>query len=97
MLVGLALFAIGAMRAGTGARTHAPQRPVDGAVARRPVPHRRPRPLRRRLENILPNWVDIAVVIAFSLAIFYWAVALTLSKDRAAAAVAKDARQIDYA
>ena len=46
--------------------------------------------------NILPNWVDIAVVIVFALAIFYWAVSLALNEEATAAAVAKDAQQIDY-
>src|SRR2546430_2386364 len=46
--------------------------------------------------NLLPNWVDIVVVIVFSLVIFYWAVRLTLTKEGTAAAVAKDAQQIDY-
>jgi hypothetical protein len=46
--------------------------------------------------SILPNWVDIAVVIVFALAIFYWAVSLTLTKVETAAAIAKDAQQIDY-
>jgi hypothetical protein len=40
--------------------------------------------------------VDVAVVIVFSLAIFYWAVSLTLNEREAAAAVAKDALQINY-
>jgi hypothetical protein len=35
--------------------------------------------------NVLPGWVDIAVVIAFALAIFYWAVSLTQSKEATAA------------
>jgi len=46
--------------------------------------------------NLLPNWVDCGVVIVFGLAIFYWAVRLTLTKEGTAAAVAKDAQQIDY-
>ena len=46
--------------------------------------------------NLLPNWVDIAVVIVFSLMIFYLAVRLTLTKEATAAAVAKDAQQINY-
>jgi hypothetical protein len=46
--------------------------------------------------DILPNWVDIAVVIVFALAIFYWGVSLTLTKEGTAAAVAKDAQQLDY-
>jgi uncharacterized membrane protein len=47
-------------------------------------------------KNVLPNWVDVGVVIAFSLAVFYWATALRLSPERTAAEVAKDAEQIDY-
>ncbi|HEX7723068.1 MAG TPA: APC family permease [Pyrinomonadaceae bacterium] len=47
--------------------------------------------------NILPNWVDLFVVIVFALAIFYWAVNLALTKEAALAAVEKDALQIDYA
>ena len=46
--------------------------------------------------NILPNWVDVAVVIVFALAIFYWAVSLTLTKEGIAVAVAKDAQQLAY-
>lgn len=47
--------------------------------------------------NILPNWVDLFVVIVFALGIFYWAVNLALTKEAAQAAVEKDAPQIDYA
>ena len=46
--------------------------------------------------NILPAWIDILVVVVFSLVIFYWAVALTMSKSETATAVAKDAQQINY-
>jgi len=96
MLVGLALFAVGAWRSRTGAlRTvrnalwigpwlggHL----VIGALGRYGDGSR----------NILPSWVDIGVVIGFSLAIFYWAISLTLSPAGTAAAVAKDVVQIDY-
>lgn len=44
--------------------------------------------------NVLPSWIDIAVVILFSLTVFYWAVSLSLSEKAAAAAVAKDAGQL---
>jgi amino acid transporter len=44
----------------------------------------------------LPEWIDLAVVIAFSLAIFYWAVSLTMPHDRVVAAIAKDREQIEY-
>jgi amino acid transporter len=47
--------------------------------------------------NLLPNWVDIFVVIVFALAIFYWAVNLALTNEASGAAVEKDAQQIDYA
>lgn len=96
MLLGLVLFAIGAKRARTGARRTirnalwvAPWlggHVILGAVGRYGAGAR----------NLLPGWVDLAVVIGFALVIFYWAVSLTLPKDEAAAAVAKDAQQIDY-
>ena len=31
--------------------------------------------------NILPNWIDIAVVVVFSLVIYYWAVAVALPTE----------------
>ena len=96
MAFGLALFAVGAWRSGTGAKhtvRHAiwiapwlGGQVVLGALGRYGDGAR----------NILPNWVDLGVVIAFALAIFYWAVSLTLTRDEAAAEVAKDAQQIDY-
>jgi len=46
--------------------------------------------------NAMPNWVDIGVVVVFSLVIFYWAVATTMSERDTAVAVAKDAHQINY-
>jgi amino acid transporter len=46
--------------------------------------------------NVLPEWVDIAVVIAFSLATFYVALRLTVSAEATARAIAKDAHQIDF-
>ena len=96
MALGLALFVVGAWRSGTGARhtvRHAiwiapwlGGHVVLGALGRYGDSAR----------NILPDWVDIGVVIAFALAIFYWAVSLTLTRDEAAAEIAKDAQQIDY-
>ena len=44
----------------------------------------------------LPEWIDLMVVIAFSLVIFYWAVNTTQTQDMVDAAVAKDAAQLDY-
>jgi len=96
MVVGLALFAVGAWRASTSAQ-HTVRNAVwiapwlggqvlIGALGRYGGGAR----------NILPNWVDVAVVIVFALAIFRWAVSLALNKEGAAAAVAKDRQQIDY-
>ena len=96
MAVGLALFAIGARRSGTGA-THTLRNAIwigpwlgglvlIGALGR----------YGNGARNTLPNWVDIAVVCVFALAIFRWAVHLSLTREEAAAAVAKDATQIDY-
>jgi len=96
MLVGLMLFAIGAWRAGTGAQRTlrnamwmAPWfagQVIIGALGRYGNGSR----------SLLPNWIDVLVVIAFSLVIFYWGVSLALNEQEAAAAVAKDAHQIDY-
>jgi amino acid transporter len=47
-------------------------------------------------EEVLPNWVDLLAVIAFSLAIYYLAVGMTLSAEQSAAAIAKDAQQLDF-
>ena len=96
MGVGLVLFAFGAWRNGTGAQ-HTIRNAfwigpwfggqvLIGWLGRYGNGSR----------NLLPNWVDIVVVIVFALAIFYWAVSLTLTKEGTAAAVAKDAQQIDY-
>jgi len=46
--------------------------------------------------NWLPDWIDLLVVVGFSLAIFYWSTSLAMSKDKVAAAIAKDSAQIDY-
>ena len=96
MAVGLVLFTLGAWRSGTGAQRTirnafwiAPWflgQVVAGFLGRYGAGAR----------NILPNWVDIGVVIVFALAIFYWAVSLTFSREATAAAVAKDALQINY-
>ena len=45
--------------------------------------------------DLLPGWWDIATVAAFSLAIYYLALALALTPAEAAREVAKDARQLD--
>ena len=44
--------------------------------------------------NVLPGWFDIAVVIAFALTIFYWAVSLANTQAQAALAIEQDAGQL---
>ena len=46
--------------------------------------------------NLLPHWIDIAIVIIFALSIFYWAVGVASTKLQAALAVDKDAAQLDH-
>jgi amino acid transporter len=46
--------------------------------------------------EILPDWVDVVVVLAFALAIFRYAVASAMTAAATAAAIAKDAHQINY-
>jgi len=42
----------------------------------------------------LPEWVDLVVVIAFSLAIFYWAVSLAMDSDKVKATVDREAAEL---
>jgi hypothetical protein len=96
MVFGLALFAVGAWRSGTSAQHTARNaiwigpwlggQVIIGALGRYGGGAR----------NILPNWADIAVVIVFALAIFFWGVRLSLNREGVAAAVAQDAQQMDY-
>jgi len=46
--------------------------------------------------NLLPAWIDIAIVIIFALSIFYWAVSVASTNPQAAAAVHKDAAQLHH-
>lgn len=93
MAVGLVLFAIGARRAHTGA-----QRGLKNAIWM--VPWLGGQVLISAFgrygggSNLLPNWIDVLVVIVFSLIIFYWGIALSLTPEGAAAEVAKDAHQL---
>jgi hypothetical protein len=93
MAAGLVLFAIGAIRGNTGA-----MKSIGTAIWIAPwlLGHVVIGYLGRYGggRNILPDWIDLAVVIAFALAIFYWGVGLSLSKSEAAAQVAKDAHQM---
>jgi amino acid transporter len=94
MVAGLVLFAIGAARARTNAmetlRNASWIAPwlgghvVLGALGRYGGG-----------KNVLDPWVDIGVVIAFALGIFYLALHLTLTAEQTRRALAKDAHQID--
>ena len=95
MLVGLAIFAVGAVRQNTGAqrfiKTSLWMGPwlggqvIIGAIGRYGGG-----------KEILPDWVDVAVVVVFSLAMFYWAVSNSLSSEQAEKEVAKDAHQLGF-
>jgi amino acid transporter len=92
--VGLALFTVGAWRTRTGA-----QRTIRNALWIGPWlgGHVLIGMLGRYgngAKDLLPAWVDIAVVIIFALVIFYWAVSLSLSEEESAAAVMKDTEQL---
>jgi amino acid transporter len=47
-------------------------------------------------ESKIPEWWDLATVIAFSLLIFYYAVSLAMSTEKVLAAVAMEERQLSY-
>jgi amino acid transporter len=96
LIVGLIIFGIGAQRAGTETmsmlRSAAWIGPwilgmvVIGVAGR----------YGDGSKSWLPEWIDLLVVILFALVIYYWAVSLTMSRDRVQAAIAKDSHQIDY-
>jgi amino acid transporter len=92
--VGLALFTVGAWRRRTGA-----QRAIRNALWI--VPWLGGHVLIGLLgrygsgaKGVLPGWIDIVVVIIFSLAIFYWAVSLAFTAAQSAAAIIKDTPQL---
>ena len=91
---GLAFFTVGAWRARTGA-----QRTIRNALWIGPwlggqVLIGMLGRYGNGAKSFLPDWVDIAVVIIFSLGIYYWAVSLSLTEDESAAAVMKDTPQL---
>jgi len=45
--------------------------------------------------NVIPDWIDVLVVLVFSLVIFYWSVAQSLTQEQSAKEVAKDAHQLE--
>jgi len=95
LVLGLVIFAVGSTRAGTGALST-----VRNAIWIGPwmLGHLIIGALGRYGggKNVLPDWIDLIIVIIFALAIFRWAVSLSLTRERSAAAVARDAHQIEY-
>jgi amino acid transporter len=93
MAVGLVLFAIGSLRARTrpAIRSAAWIAPwlggqvVLGYLGRYGGGH-----------AYLPSWVDIGVVCAFALAVYYVALHMTLSAQASVDAIGKDAHQLNY-
>jgi len=45
-------------------------------------------------KQILPGWIDLIVVVAFSLAIFHWAISLRLPPAETTEEIGKDAFQL---
>ena len=96
MLVGLGLFAIGAMKQKTGAQDKLRNswwmllwlagHVVIGYLGR----------YGNGIADVLPEWVDIGVVIVFALGIFELALRTTLSSEESAAAIARDAHQLEF-
>ena len=95
MVVGLVLFAIGAVTQGTASK-------INKTCLAWVVPwlggHVLISALGRYGEGyeVLPDWVDLGVVLAFALVVYYVAVRMTLTAEESAAAIAKDASQLDY-
>ena len=44
--------------------------------------------------NVLPDWIDLGVLILFSLGIFYYAVEFSMSKEQVQAALASEDWQL---
>ncbi|WP_235022412.1 APC family permease [Amycolatopsis alkalitolerans] len=44
--------------------------------------------------NALPEWIDLLVVIAFSLVIFYWAVSLAVSSEKVQEAIDRETEEL---
>ena len=96
LVVGLLLFAIGSSRANTGSLTmvkHALWVPawlagmlVIGALGRYGDSQR----------NVLPPWIDLLVVIVFSVGIYGWAVRSGLPQAAVQEQLARDAHQLEH-
>jgi amino acid transporter len=95
LVVGMALFAIGSSRANTGSLLmvkHALWVPawlagmlVISSLGR----------YGDSAHNVLPSWIDLLVVIAFSVVVYEWAVRLALSPTHVQEQLSRDAHQLD--
>jgi amino acid transporter len=95
MAAGLLLFSLGAWRAHTGAlRTLRSAAWIGPWLAGQVLIGWLGR-YGSGARNILPDWLDIAVAIAFALTIFYWAVSLANTSAQAMTAVEKDSFQME--
>ena len=63
-------------------------------VADRPHGDRPARPLRRTATTLLPDWVDLGVVVVFSLVIFYYAVEFRMKDSAVQRALASEDWQL---
>ena len=82
LVVGLVIFGIGSPVAGTDALSDAPPGHLDRTVDHRLGHHRGLGRYGDGSTSWLPEWIDLLVVIVFSLVIFYWAVQLSRSATR---------------
>ena len=87
IFLGRVLFEFALRHADDGRARHRLARHlVDLAVAHRHDGHRCAGPLRHG-HNVLPDWIDLVVVIVFSLAIFYYAVEFAMTKEQVRQAI----------
>ena len=96
MVVGLALFALGVVRNKTGAEDKLRNtwwmllwlagHVLIGYLGR----------YGDGIADVLPEWVDIAVVVVFGLGVYELALRTTLTREQSAAAIARDAHQLNF-
>jgi amino acid transporter len=96
LIVGLILFSIGAARAGTDTMSMLRSAFWIGPWILGMVLIGLAGRYGDGSKSWLPEWIDLLVVIGFSLVIFYWAVSETMPRAKVQEAIAKDSHQIDY-
>ena len=95
LVFGLVLFAIGAVRTGSYdfQRMVKPALWAPGWLAGMLIISLLGRYGDSQL-NLLPEWVDLLVVIAFSIAVYYWAVRIALPREDVQRQLAQDAHEL---